>query len=124
MRVKEITKQIKGAYPEAHLVVTRKRGRRVTEMVAELGIQSTHPLQSDAIAIIEESDEHYHKKTKEIYFGIKGTTTVVVDSVEHKLREGESLTINPGQRHYATADKSWVKVTSTPPWDSNDFFTD
>lgn len=124
----KVRKELLTAYPGANVLVTTRIGRRVTEMVAELGpLHATSdkltPFCSIAIAVIEKSKEHWHEKTWETYIVEKGSLNVYVDGKLHMLQEGPPIVIQPGQRHWAEGKQAWVRVISTPPYDPEDVYS-
>ncbi|MFT3853101.1 MAG: cupin domain-containing protein [Ilumatobacteraceae bacterium] len=42
---------------------------------------------------------HVHRQTYEIYVVARGTSIAVVDGVETRLRTGDMLVVEPGERH-------------------------
>ena len=87
------------------------------EMVAEIS-------DSFAVAVIERSLAHFHLKTHEIYRVLRGTLHLACAGRGHVLRIGESITIEPGQVHFARAsgEPAWIEVKSAPPWSADDHF--
>ena len=73
-----------------------------------------------AIAVIDRSEPHYHKKATETYKVIKGRLTVFVDSRKHELNEEDVLVVRPEQIHYAVGNETWVEVVSEPGWTPED----
>jgi len=87
------------------------------EMVAEI-------CDDFAIAVIDKSQPHFHLKTRETYRVLRGTLYAARVGVGHVLNEEDTLTIEPGNIHYARAAENpvWIEVTSTPAWSANDHF--
>ncbi len=87
------------------------------EIVAEI----SHGL---AVAVIESSAPHFHIKTREIHKVLRGTLHVACGGEGHVLREGETISIEPGKIHYAkSAEKLvWIEVSSMPAWTPEDHF--
>ena len=56
---------------------------------------------------IDGAREHYHKRSTELYYVLDGEGTVVLDGVEHAVRQGSIVHIPPGVVHGA---KGRVKV--------------
>jgi len=75
-----------------------------------------------AVAVIERSQPHFHGTMREIYRVLRGALYVACGGQGHVLREGESLTIEPGLIHYARAagEPAWIEVESEPPWSPED----
>jgi mannose-6-phosphate isomerase-like protein (cupin superfamily) len=59
---------------------------------------------------------------REIYRVVRGALYVACGGQGYVLREGESLTIEPGLIHYARAagEPAWIEVESEPPWSPED----
>ncbi|MFC1663701.1 cupin domain-containing protein [Patescibacteria group bacterium] len=91
-----------------------------TEIICEIDPATGHPEKGIAIAVIDKSEPHYHKKATEIYKVIKGDLTVFINNQQHKLKEGDSLTVKPGKIHYAVGNETWVEVYSEPGWTKED----
>jgi mannose-6-phosphate isomerase-like protein (cupin superfamily) len=87
------------------------------EMVAEIS-------DGFAVAVIERSQPHFHLNMQEIYRVLRGTLYVAYGGKGHVLSKGDSITIEPGQIHFARAagEPVWIEVESTPPWSSDDHF--
>ena len=85
------------------------------EMVAEIR-------DGFAVAVIERSKPHFHGTMREIYRVLRGVLYVACGGQGHVLREGESLTIEPGLIHCAKAagEPAWIEVESEPPWSQED----
>ena len=76
--------------------------------------------ESYAIAVIDRSEPHVHRKTFEMYEVEKGTLLVHVDNEVHRLEPGNKLFIKPGQVHWAEGDATRVVVHTWPPWNQDD----
>jgi mannose-6-phosphate isomerase-like protein (cupin superfamily) len=98
-------------YPGAHIVVTDDRA----EIIAEIA-------PGRAVAVIERSLPHFHRKMKEVYRVLRGTLYVACGGRGHVLGPGESLTIEPGNVHFARGANgtAWIEVLSEPPWTPDD----
>lgn len=75
-----------------------------------------------AIAIIDSSKPHYHKKIIEKYKVLRGKLTVFKNGKLYKLQAGDELTVMPDEIHYAIGDETWVEVISEPGWTPDDHF--
>ena len=77
-----------------------------------------------ALALIEESEPHYHEKTTEWYLVSEGRATAYLDGKEIELRERDVLKIPPKTVHYVkmfwTPVEIWV--ISNPPWNEKDHY--
>jgi mannose-6-phosphate isomerase-like protein (cupin superfamily) len=98
-------------YPGCRVIV----GEDKREMIAEI-------TPGRAVAVIERSQPHFHGKMREIYRVLRGTLYVACGGQGHVLREGETLSIEPGLIHYARAanEPAWIEVASEPPWSAED----
>jgi len=84
-------------------------------MVAEITPQR-------AVAIVERSLQHFHHRTTEIYRVLRGTLYVACGGQGYVLGPGETITIRPGQIHFARGsdEPAWIEVLSEPPWTPDD----
>jgi mannose-6-phosphate isomerase-like protein (cupin superfamily) len=98
-------------YPGAHIKVTKDSA----EIVAEIDPKR-------AVAVIERSLPHFHRNTTEVYHVLRGTLYVGYGGRGYVLGPGESLTIEPGNIHFArgAAGPTWVEVLSNPAWTEED----
>jgi mannose-6-phosphate isomerase-like protein (cupin superfamily) len=117
MQVQRIIKELKRKYPNKNIVQNKDKRGRVTEIVCEV-IQE--PDYSFAIAVIDYSRPHYHKKLTETYKVIKGTLVVKRQYKEYLLKPGGTVTLKPYEVHSNKGDETWVEVISHPGWNSKD----
>jgi mannose-6-phosphate isomerase-like protein (cupin superfamily) len=110
-QVSLITQQLLQEYPGANIKVMPDRA----EMVAEI-----EP--GRAVAVIERSQPHFHRKMTEVYRGLKGTLYVACGGRGYVIGPGDSLTIEPGNVHFARAahEPAWIEVLSKPDWTPED----
>lgn len=68
--------------------------------------------------------ENYPIKMREVYRVLSGTLYVACGGQGHVLKRGETITIEPGQIHFARAagEPVWIEVESVPPWTPDDHF--
>ena len=118
MNVSSIVEELKQKYPGKNIVLNPPV--EPSEIICEIEPASENPERSVAIAVIDETVEHYHRNTKEIYEVLKGKLKVVKDGAEYELHEGESMVIEPGEKHSAEGHETWIKVTSYPGWSIKD----
>lgn len=90
------------------------------EVLCEIDPTENHPDYSIAISIIDQSVPHYHNQMTEIYEVITGNLSVFIDGIEHKLSEGDKLTIPPNSTHYAIGNETWIRCTAKPGWTVGD----
>lgn len=90
------------------------------EVVVELGGDEN---ESVAIALIERSKKHFHRRMTETYVVEHGTLIVYVDTETWVLQAGDSLSIEPNSTHWAEMAgdvPARVRVTASPPWSPDD----
>ena len=114
MNVNNVKQELQDKYPNKSVLVSDG------EIICEVKPASIDPNESIAVAVIDKTVPHYHKVTTEIYEVIEGELSLFVDEVEHKLKEGESFTIKPNQKHYAIGNETWIKCPSHPAWTMED----
>jgi mannose-6-phosphate isomerase-like protein (cupin superfamily) len=70
----------------------------------------------------EETAEHYHRASEEIYTVISGTGRMRLGDEESAIRPGDTVVIPPGVRHklWAEAEPLVVLCSSTPPYSHDD----
>ncbi len=105
--------ELMGFYPGCRVKVAEDK----REMVAEIS-------DAFAVAVIERSIPHFHLNTRETYRVLRGTLCVACGGHGRVLREAESITIEPGQIHFARAagEPAWIEVESAPGWSAEDNF--
>jgi len=118
MDTKKVVAELSQKYPGKKIVQLPENNP--TEILCEIDPATNHPEKSIAIAVIDKSEPHYHKKTTEIYKVIKGNLSMVIDGQKNKLEEGDSLIIKPRDIHYAIGDETWIEVYSEPGWSPED----
>ena len=109
--VSRISAELLQLYPGANIKVTPDRA----EMVAEI-----EP--GRAVAVIERSLPHFHRKMTEVYRGLRGTLYVACGGRGYVLGPGDALTIEPGNVHFArgAGAPAWIEVLSEPDWTPED----
>jgi mannose-6-phosphate isomerase-like protein (cupin superfamily) len=110
-QIAEYRAELLREYPGARVKVVDDR----KEMVAEFDGYR-------AIAVVEHSQPHFHRKTKEVYKVLRGTLHVACGGRGHLMTAGDSLTIEPGNIHFARAAgaPAWVEVLCEPAWTIDD----
>lgn len=111
MNVERIIKELSQKYRDKKII--KNNEENTTEIICEIEL-------GFAIAVIDKSEPHFHKKAREVYELIKGNITVYRDNRKYKLKEGDKLTIKPGEVHFAVGNEAWVKVYSEPAWTPED----
>ena len=92
MNIEEIGEELVKTYPGCRVKVAEHR----REMVAEVSDEF-------AMAVTERSLPHFHCKTREVYRVLRGTLAVACAGLGQVLEAGETIAIEPGQIHSATA---------------------
>lgn len=72
---------------------------------------------------IYEAAKHYHKKTTEFYYVLKGEGVLELNEKKIKLEPETLVMINPEVKHRAVG-KVEVLVVGIPPFDSTDTYED
>jgi quercetin dioxygenase-like cupin family protein len=75
----------------------------------------------------QKNPEHYHKEKLETFFVLYGTAIVEVDGIIHKLKQGNMITIQPGQKHYISTDGDSdviIEELSTNHKPNDSYYTD
>jgi len=116
MDVQNIVKELERKYPAKKILINSG------EIVCETEPAKNPGESGAAVAVIDKSVAHYHKKTVETYKVIRGNLTVFKNGTAHELREGDKLTIDPGEIHYAIGNETWVEVVAAPGWTIEDHF--
>ena len=79
---------------------------------------------SFAIAVVEkETKAHYHVKSEEVYFILKGGGTIIVDNVRKEVKAGDVILIPPKSVHKVirkSKEKLVIVCASSPPYSHND----
>ena len=109
--VERIRAELLREYPGSQVKVTDDRA----EMIAEIS-------PGRAVAVIERSLPHFHRRMTEIYKVLRGTLYVACGGSGHVLGVGDALTIEPGQIHHArgAGAPAWIEVLSQPAWTADD----
>ena len=71
---------------------------------------------------IENAKRHFHKKTKEYYFIVRGEGEIELNDDVIKVKEGDLVVIEPGTMHRARG-KMEVLVIGFPALSENDMFS-
>jgi len=118
MNLEKIIQKLSKKYPGKDIFNNNEE--RPTEIICEIDPTINHPEYSIAIAIIDKSIPHYHKKITEVYELLKGSLVINIDGQDYKLQQGDKLTIEPGKHHFAIGNETWVKVYSESGWTLED----
>jgi quercetin dioxygenase-like cupin family protein len=118
MNTEKVIEELSRKYPGKKIM--KNEEENPTEIICEIEPTAEHPEESIAVAVIDKSKPHYHRKTREIYEVIRGNLTVNKNGQDFHLGEGERLIIVPGEVHFATGNETWVKAYSAPGWTLED----
>ena len=121
MNIPGVIEELKKKYPGKRILLNNRQN--CTEILCEIEPSSAHPSYSEVISIIDKTDLHYHDNTKETYKVLKGVLSLVVDGRTFVLNEGQSYTIELGEKHVAQGNETWVLVSSKPGWKKGDHHT-
>ena len=80
-----------------------------------------HPAAWAHAVDIDGSKPHYHKRSTELYYVLKGEGTLLLDGAEHPVREGTIVNIPPGVVHGARGQMR-VLVIGIPDIADDDYF--
>lgn len=114
MNVKEVIKQLKKEYPSRRII--KNSNTNPTEIICEISPTEENPDYSIAIAVIDQSIPHYHKKTTETYEVLRGKLILKIRGKETLLKTGDKVTVRPNTIHSAKGKETWIKVYSKPGW--------
>lgn len=118
MDIKKITSALKKEYPGKNIIPNHKTNP--TEIICEIDPSSKHPAYSSAIAVIDQTSPHYHERSAEIYYVLKGKLELMVEGARYSLNEDQYRVIPPGKVHFAKGKATWVLVYSEPGWQLSD----
>jgi len=118
MNITNVIEELKKKYPGKHILLNNRQN--CTEILCELEPTSAHPSYSEVLSVIDKTDAHFHDNTTETYKVVKGVLSLIVDGKKYVLNEGQSYTIETGQKHEALGDETWVKCVSKPGWRKSD----
>ena len=79
---------------------TTKDGSEIRELLAHRNSCIRNQSLAEArLGIGCSTQEHYHKKTEEIYFITHGTGTMQIEDDSRDVKAGDAIAIPPGSRH-------------------------
>ncbi len=120
MDVEKVIAKLEKEYPGKNIVVN---GKGIAgEIVCEANPAKRPGEKGVAIAVIDRSVPHYHKKITEIYRVINGGLLLYIDNEPHQLKPGDEYAVIPGQVHCAIGNETWVEVVANPGWTPDDHF--
>lgn len=93
----------------------------VTELVGEFDRDLIGSERDVAIVVADKSGEHWHDKITEEYMVIRGGLRVYKNGQPTDLKEGDTIVIEPGTRHWVEGNETWFYCFSVPDWFPGDF---
>ena len=118
MREDGIVAELAQEHPGANVV--RLPPGAPTEIVCELHTAAESPEYGRAIAVIEKSAAHFHRRTHETYRVLKGSGILHLDETKLPLSPGDVADIEPGRVHWVEGEEVWLVVESRPAWTPED----
>ena len=118
MNSKKVIEELKQKYPSKNII--KNDEDNPTEILCEVDPSTDHPNHSLVVAVIDKSQLHVHKKTRETYKVVKGKLTLYIDNKKRELSESEEVIIEPGQTHWAEGNETWIECYSEPGWTFDD----
>lgn len=118
MDVTRVLRELEDKYPGKKII--KNDENNTTEIICEIEPSTDHPEHSLAVAVVDRSFPHVHKKTKETYKVLKGALKIFKDGGEVILTEGEKITVIPEETHWAEGSETWVECYSEPGWTFED----
>ena len=118
MNSKKVIKELQKKYPGKRII--KNDEDNPTEILCEVEPSENHPEYSLAVAVVDRSIPHKHKKTKETYKVIRGKLKLYKNGTGYLLNEGVSMIISPKEVHWAEGDETWVECYSKPGWTLED----
>jgi len=85
-------------------------------------VRELHRDRKVSVALVEvrgEGEPHYHSRTEEIYFVVRGEGIVELDGRPVEVKEGDLIVIEPGTVHSVDGEMDLLVVCS-PPFDPED----
>ncbi|MBY0545720.1 MAG: cupin domain-containing protein [Candidatus Obscuribacterales bacterium] len=119
MNVTAIVRELAEQHPNS-VIKELPPGGNAKEIVCEIPAKSSE--HSKAIAVIDESQPHFHRKTDEHYKILRGQLRLFIDNVEHVMNPGDIHIVKPNQVHYAIGDATVVEVDCYPAYSLDDHF--
>ncbi len=102
---------------------TTKDGSEIRELLAHRNSAIRHQSLAEAtIAVGTATQEHYHPKSEEIYYILRGTGRMKLEGEFRDVGPLDAISIPPGQRHQITntGDEPLVLLCCCAPGYEND----
>lgn len=67
------------------------------------------------------TNKHYHPKSEETYYFIRGKGTMIIDEKSYEVKMGDAVLIQPNEKHQLFADTEEIEaiVVCAPAWEIN-----
>lgn len=115
-----VIKRLKKLYPNKNIIALPEK--YPTEILCEIDPVSEHTLFSVAVAVIDHSVPHLHKKSVETYTVLQGEIDLYLDGQVFHLKKGEFKQIHPFTIHHAIGKEAWIQCRSEPGWTKEDHY--
>ena len=110
------------------MLLTRGKDLKITKsnscgIIREYLLEDRSPVSVSVAENIKETKPHYHKKTTETYWLLKGSITVKVNDKDIiELKKEDCLVISPMERHQIIKASKRNKLVAicTPLWSAED----
>lgn len=105
----------------------QSNGMKMMEMIgnkAELGSYEKLSITKVTVDEYDSDQKHYHKRSDELYYVIKGSCTLVICDIPYLLQEGKCILVEHGEPHFirSLGSRAELIVVCSPAWDENDCF--
>lgn len=120
MNSKKIIIDLNQEFPDRKIIAIPEQNP--LEIICEIDPSLGHPEKSIAIAVVDESEPHYHLKSRETYIIEKGKLILTVDGKEHLLEKGQVFVVEPSKLHFAKGSATRVRIESVPGWTKEDHY--
>ncbi|MEZ5120517.1 MAG: cupin domain-containing protein [Solirubrobacterales bacterium] len=100
-----------------------KDGSAIREVAGAVSLPAVHQSLAEAtVPVGGATDEHYHRRTEELYYFVAGRGRLRVGDEERDVRVGDCVVIPPGARHKLvnTGDEPLVLLCCCAPMYSHE----
>lgn len=118
MNVSKVISQLSKKYPNKKII--KNNEKNPTEILCEIDPSTDHPEYSLVVSVLDKSVLHIHRKTKEQYKVLKGILTIYKNNKKFMLKKEDTITVNPGEVHFAIGHETWFECYSEPGWTVDD----
>lgn len=118
MNAEREVRYLQNTYPGKTIIKLPENNPK--EILCEIEPTASHPDWSEVVAMIDQSEPHYHRQTVETYRVESGTLTLILDGEEIVMNVGDEYTVTPPLVHFARGEATRVWVRSEPGWTPED----